>query len=471
VSYKTGFFLSYQLLDALYNADEQNSADSVLALGAWYTANQEALDGLPEFTALRDPLTKIRKRIKSTETTTMRDYNTLRAPLVELLNAWVGKMQITIFLQPDMPTRETLCINKATPTVIVRDGYAKIPDTDENSIHISLSLEPETLDELEYKIDVNLTTKELFKRAEFCFPMDTFDYDRLYLSGKLQSLSTSRNDTSIILAGSSYAMVGLKESLMPRPAVNLAVNAQDPYFTFLSVKNAKKYCSKIDTIVIAGGYYFWHTDMSDNPSDYYKSVLTRTNYPVLKKLHNYDGEILPQMLQSSFDPFLEKVFDLSRIYKKEYNRISLRLAALEYYNPEFNKRPANGMLTYPFREQIDEINDKAAETRAQAHNRNFNRSHLEENIREFSELLTQMEKKRVKVIILIPPATKFYRKHSSPDLRETLYESLEPVKNDHDFTFLDLFDSPDFDLEDFQDYDHLYTVGAEKLSGIVAGMV
>ena len=58
-----------------------------------------------------------------------------------------------------------------------------------------------------------------------------------------------------------------------------------------------------------------------------------------------------------------------------------------------------------------------------------------------------------------------------PELRETVCESLEPVKKEFNFTFLDLFDSPDFDVFDFQDYDHLNDKGAEKLSKIIAELV
>lgn len=258
---------------------------------------------------------------------------------------------------------------------------------------------------------------------------------------------------------------------MPRPAANLAINAQDPYFAFLSVETAKKACKRVDTAVIAGGYYFWHTDMSDNPSDYYKSVLTRANYPVLKKLHNYKGELPAPMRHSQTDPFMEKLFDFRRLCEKDNDRISTILADLAYFNSEINPRPVNGMLQYPFREQSDETNDKAAKSRAQAHNGNFSPKHLEDNMRLLSNFLLQMKKKRVRVILLVPPVTKFYRPHSAPELRGTMYESLEPIKKGFDFTFLDLFDSPDFDVSDFQDYDHLNDKGAEKLSKLVAGIV
>ena len=83
------------------------------------------------------------------------------------------------------------------------------------------------LDDTAEKIDAIITSQELFTRARYCYPINYFDYDRLYLSGKLRSLTAGRNNTSILLGGSSYAMVGLRERLMPRPAANLAVNVND----------------------------------------------------------------------------------------------------------------------------------------------------------------------------------------------------------------------------------------------------
>ena len=471
VSYKTGFFLAYQLLDALYSANGQVAAESAYVLRDWCVLNDADLQGSPEFTTLRDCLSQSLQRIDEDENASTREYNTLRAPLVALLEKWVSKLKITLYLRPGMPSKAALCIKDDVQPVVVRGDYSEVPDTDENSIHMTLTLEAEDLDELVGKIDVNITSSELFKRARFCFPMDLFDYDRIYLSGKLQSLMTSRNDTAIVLAGSSYAVVGINEHLMPRPAINLAINAQDPYFSFLSIKAAVKQCKKIDYAVITGGYYFWHTDMSDDPSDYYISVLTRTNYPVLGKMHNYKGGILPAMQQSHKDPFLESIFDLGRVYKKEHNRTSIRLASLDYYGTELNVRPPYGMLKFPFREQSDEVNNKAAQLRAKGHNRIYSVAHLEENIGEFSRFVLQMEKKRVKVLVLIPPATSFYRQFSAPELRDTFYKMLEPMRGSNNFNLVDLFDSPEFDDNDFQDYDHLNDYGAVKLSKMVARVI
>ncbi|MCL2125561.1 MAG: hypothetical protein FWH33_06190 [Oscillospiraceae bacterium] len=401
----------------------------------------------------------------------MRELNSLRTPLVALLASWLKTLKVKLYIQPGLQPPETQIIQKGIQPIAIRGSYNAVPDIDDESINVMLAANYDDLDETSQKIDITIIPQDLHARARFCFPIDGFDYDRLYLSGKLRSLSSSRNDTSIVLCGSSYAMVGLRENLMPRAATNLATNAQDPYYAFLSAKTAKKYCSKINTVVIAGGYYFWHTDMSDNPSDYYRSVLMRTNYPVFKDLHNYKGELQPAMQQTQTDPLLGILFDLRSVCEKENNKLSARLAPLEYFNNEYNIRPPNGMLRYSFREQSDETNEKAAQTRAQAHNGNNNLKHLEDNIKLLSDFLAQMRKKQVRVVVLIPPVTKFYRQFSSPELRTSLYEHLDKMPPDSNLSFHDLFNSADFDVNDFQDYDHLNTQGADKLSRCVADLV
>jgi len=400
----------------------------------------------------------------------MRECNTLREPLVSALSEWLEKADVKLYyahIAPDMLS--ALCMRGEVSAKKLKN-YAG-GGGDENRVNVLVRTNQPIDSGLADKMDVIISVDSLTKRASFCFPSDIFDYDRLYLSGKLRSLSGSRKNVSIALGGSSYAMVGLKEDLMPRPAVNLAVNAQDPYYAFLSIEQAKNACRRINTVVIAGGYYFWHTDMSDDPSDYYRSVLTRVNYPVFHDFHHYRSEPADPMKRAQFDPLLEKLFDLQHLCEKRNADISTRLASLSYFNDEINKRPVNGMLNFSFREQPDAVNDRAAEARAKGHNGNFNLKRLEANDGIFRQFLARMSGEQVRVIVLVPPVTKFYKQHIAPELKETTLEHLQAVREDFDFIFLDLTESSDYDVDDFQDYDHLSDKGARRLSSYVAGLI
>jgi len=411
---KSEILLAWQLMNSLYENDVPNTIKHTQTL-AIQLSDKPELSGYKTFMPLCESLMKLLEQSLTGKEISLRDCNVLRSPLIAFLSDIVKDIDVQEIQQ----------------------------------------------------LGISVAEEWLLKRANLCFPLDIFNYDRLYLSGKLNSLCDTRKDTQIIISGSSYAMVGIKESLMPQPAVNFAVNAQDPFYTFLGIERARKSCPKINTAVIVGGYYFWHTDMSAIASDYYTSVLSRVNYPVFENLHNFKGVLLPKMQRATTDPVIEKMYDLQGICEKNYENISERLAFLDYFNNEFNVRSATGMLQYQFRDMTDEINTRAAKMRADAHAGNYNLAHLDYNMNLLREFLSKVSD--TKVILVIPPVTRFYREHSNVKLRDSFYEKFEPLKGEVEF--VDLFNSDEFDDEDFQDYDHLNDRGAEKLSKIVGRII
>lgn len=460
-AYKTLMLLVYELLDALYTGDADVAKDVSLVL------NQLIID--TDFLGDYYDFSKALDIVVNNPGATLREYNTLRTQLINILNELLSGFEIRCFSSVDAAIlSKSICLRD---DVIVKKERKFHREDGENIINIYIVSGQEDANKALNAMDIVISTDDVVQRAAFCFPLDNFDYDRLYLSGKLNCLSENRKNVTIALSGSSYAMVGLKEDMMPSPAVNLAVNAQDPYYTFCSLDNARAACSKIDTFVIVGGYYFWHTDMSDKPSDYYLSVLRRVNYPVFRDYHNYNGESVDTIRHAQSDPLLEKLFDLRRLREKTNNNMSVQLAYMPYFNNEINRRPANGMLGFAFREQSDAINNRAAQARANGHNGNFNTKHLEENIALFYDFMSRASRDGIKVIVLIPPVTRFYRPFVLPELQQTTLDSLRRVKNEFDFMVVDLIDSPDFDEYDFQDYDHLNEQGAQKLSSYVANQI
>jgi hypothetical protein len=80
-----------------------------------------------------------------------------------------------------------------------------------------------------------------------------------------------------------------------------------------------------------------------------------------------------------------------------------------------------------------------------------------------------MEELNKKVILFVPPATKFYRASISKDMVNSYNQLVLPVVEAHKCcTLINLFESDEFNENDFQDYDHLNINGANKLSEIIA---
>ena len=458
---KYGVLRAYRLLDYLYLADLVCAKASVQSFTKWFADNP----GIIMSEGYSSLFSKL-EEINIASDTSIREYNTLRETLLYFLLKWIDKVSIKLY---------SFCITDDLIDSLYPDNNVSIEYlanyqnfSRNNAQDISIAIV-----ETDGKVDIAdliYTNESIKKRAYFCYPIDLFDYDRLYLSSRFQRLADNPN-VSIVLGGSSYAMVGLIENLMPSNAVNLAVNAQDPYYTFLSVKTAKRFCKEICVAVITGGYYFWHIDMSDNPSDYHRSVITRVNFPVFSDFHNYKGEAVEPMKRAHTDPLLEKIFDFRLICDQRNRKLCTRLKHLSYYNEEINKRPVNGMLNFSFNSQTDTINDKAAKARTDAHNGNFNLDRLNANMNLLYEFLVNMNVEQVRVIVLFPPVTEYYRRHISTRLKDTTIYNLKKIQDMIYFSILDLTDSSDYDNSDFQDYDHLSDKGAEKLSTLIAACI
>ena len=322
--------------------------------------------------------------------------------------------------------------------------------------------------ELEEILDFAFTHQELIQHTLQFDSWNSFEYDRLYLSGKLHSLSV-RPEVRIFIAGSSYAMVGLLESAMPRPAVNAAVNAQDPYYSLLCAKKAIALRPEIDTILLPLAYYFFFSDLADHPSDYSLSILSFVDIPVFQDRHGYAGDLKVRSMGELPNPVIDAMCERTELQKQGEDLMAEKLSRLPYFNDTYKKRPPGGMLSYCFQEKTDEQNQKVGAIRAYSHNQNYHMGHGRKNLALLDEFLTQMDREKRRVILFVPPVTDFYRDAVSREMQDSYYQLVLPLVKQHpSCVFVDLFDSPQFDRSDFQDYDHLNQKGAEKLSKLLA---
>lgn len=322
--------------------------------------------------------------------------------------------------------------------------------------------------ELRGILDFVFTRQEFIEHAMKCNPVNIFEYDRLYLSGKLNSLPT-RPDIRILITGSSYAMVGLLEQAMPRPAINASVNAQDPYYSIQCAYKAISMRPEIDTILLPLAYYFFFSDLSDNPSDYELSILSFVNIPIFDDRHGYHGPLKTADLEMKPNPVMDSIYPIKTLRQQIVIGMSESLSRMAYFNDIFNPRPSGGMLSYQFIEKSDEQNRKGGSIRANAHNQSYNKKHGRQNLALLDEFLTTMKQEGRKVLLFVPPVTDFYRAAVSREMQDSYYRMVLPMVERHDCVFIDLFASVEFDRTDFQDYDHLNRKGAEKLSRILAG--
>lgn len=291
--------------------------------------------------------------------------------------------------------------------------------------------------------------------------LDYYKHDRFYLEAKLNSLK-KRQDIRLLLAGSSYTMCGLFENQMPLPARNIAIDAQDLYYSIKSIRTALEYNPNITHCILSFAYYFWGYDLSLSTSLYQYKRVTEVNYPVFKDKHNFSGVIEDgtQTFLTSITPLKKYLFSFEKIAEQKIEKLKESFEDANYFP---NPRVGSAVL-----QNDDGTNRQLAQKRAASHNKFFKyHSTVQENIELFTRFLGEMNSRGIQIILYVPPVTEYYRNYINPELISNYYECMEPLKSKFQFKLIDLFNCDEFENSDFYDYDHLNDQGAEKLGKIL----
>ncbi len=452
-------------IEKLKENDSESLFETVEKVAEWLNGSIKNIYELTSVNEVQNELLTIAQAIAQGKHVTNRLCYNLKQALINMQEELINTLDVVVFATDNV----TLKFNKEVEVIHIKNETECIDvayGMKEELKYLIYKKGEVISEELMNAVDVVLNLEELVGEVSECYPIDIFTYDRLYLMAKLNRIKNQQSE--ILITGSSYAMLGLLEEKMPRSASNVAVNAQDLYYSLFSVKEALKRSERIETIVIPISYYFFFTNMSVKPSDYMLSVLSRVNFPVYNNLHGYTGKLLPVYNKVSKSPVYEKIVDLEKVRDIYYDAVKEDLENLPYYN-SINIRPAGGLLSYNFMEKSDEQNFDSAKIRANVHNSIFDFDRGLENQKLLDKFLNNMEELEKKVIFFIPPATKYYKKWVRDEMKQVYNKLVLDTVNKYECCrIIDLFNSDYFSEEDFQDYDHLNSRGAEKLSEIIA---
>jgi len=303
--------------------------------------------------------------------------------------------------------------------------------------------------ELKNAVDIVLTFEDLLEASNNCFPIDIFTYDRLYLKAKLNKIE--KEDIKILITGDSYPISGLLEDRMPYSSVNIGANGQDLYYTLISVKEAISRSDTLETIIIPLPYYMFFSDMTYDKSNYTKEAFSKVIYPVYKKKHGFEGELLPVYTKEKEYPIYDAIVDIGKIRDIYHNALTHELKGMSYYN-KINPRKVN----YNFSEKSDEENFSEAVEYVKQHNKCFDLDRGVYNQKLLDKFLDNMEELNKKIIFFVPPVTKFYKGTILPDMINSYNQLVVPIIKEHSCaTFIDLSDLDDFSIRDFENFDKL----------------
>ena len=87
-----GVLAAYRLLDALYQGDMKAAEAAARTLGEW-CADNPGMDGSEVYLALRTQL----ENVLNVPGPSMREYNTLREPLTNVLSEWLDKIHLKLY--------------------------------------------------------------------------------------------------------------------------------------------------------------------------------------------------------------------------------------------------------------------------------------------------------------------------------------------------------------------------------------
>jgi hypothetical protein len=101
--------------------------------------------------------------------------------------------------------------------------------------------------------------------------------------------------------------------------------------------------------------------------------------------------------------------------------------------------------------------------RAKTHSKNYPETRIE-NESIMINILDLLTSKGIKPILVVFPTTIYYYSQFNGNIKSRFYSIVSKLRKKYKFEVIDMFQSEEFDLQDFLDWDHLNKKGAEKMT-------
>ena len=179
-------------------------------------------------------------------------------------------------------------------------------------------------------------------------------------------------------------------------------------------------------------------------------------------IHN--AHILPKKFSVLYT---SDIFDFEKILK-HYSESEFLSG---YWNEKFKNRM--DLATRNWKDSMkrwidlsEEEKVEAANIRTRFHNKLSRRQYtVQENERLFCKLVDYTAKRNIRLLIVVPPVTSFYRDRLNAEIQNKFYEILDKIESE--IHLLDLTNADVFEDKDFIDTDHLNDIGAQKMTTLV----
>lgn len=250
------------------------------------------------------------------------------------------------------------------------------------------------------------------------------------------------------VTGISCIRCAVNIELMNKKWSMCACSSQDLYYDFFAVADAiKRMGTKLKYVVMGIVPYSFRYDASLSTENYRKCL---AYYREFGELHNLKA------LKSG----LENMEKVDRILD-ELCRSDWRDICFDFLCDGIFK---SADQEYFFEKLSPEQQQKSLEKMQRLGNKPYPDT-VEENKMVFDMYLKLCARHNIKVTVLIPPFSEFFREHFPDEYVKETRSIIQEYCGKYDFEVLDLYDSPDFlNNSLYADEDHLNVFGATKLT-------
>lgn len=277
----------------------------------------------------------------------------------------------------------------------------------------------------------------------------------------MMTMNKARNPLiDTVITGSSYGLLGIDENMLTHE-VNTSLPSQDLYYSLKAVYKLWEDNPNIKNVVLCCGYYIYHWDLSMVRNSTEQQRISMVYEPIFHDTHN--AVLLPP--NSSVLP-KSHIFDIQKCVEA-----TIRAESTKTYYCSENPRSLWALRLWqdPSKDWIqlsEEERRDAGKKRAIQHNGNTKYVNtLRENTILFHKFISFCTQKKIQVLMVVTPGSKYYCKYLDPVFKEAYYDVLNGTEGT--IHLLDLYTDESFGEEDFLDTDHLNDSGAKKMTTMI----
>ena len=271
-------------------------------------------------------------------------------------------------------------------------------------------------------------------------------------SAKIDFFNKKKDKIEILVMGSSHANFGINPQYFGREAYNISNTSQGLYQDYKVLLKYLPECKNVKLVIIPISYFSLQSDLALTPEAwrfayyyFYMGVEADAAFSMFD-LKNHSALFL-------WDGPLEVIKGIRNINKMNINEYG-------YQTPEKSNLNINEI-----------INDQTGKKRFACHEEGLNYNLLETNISTLNRMAIELHKKGIKIVFVTTPVYKTYYKYLSIRNYGIMTNTVDKIANKYTAKYVNYLFDKRFDIDDFQDNDHLNEVGAKKFSIILKNEV